>query len=85
MKSCFVAKISGPQKTGRIAAELLGKNCEWKFPSASPSFREPLEHSLNERGSSVELTDEALTSSPGEAFPIENIDYKMADSSDLLL
>lgn len=52
---------------------------------ASPSFREPLEHSLNERGSSVELTDEALTSSPGEAFPIENIDYKMANSSDLLL
>ena len=88
MKSCFVAKISGPQKTGRIAAELLGKNCEWKFPSASPSFREPLEHSLNERTRlerSVELTDEALTSRPGEAFPIENIDYKMADSSDLLL
>ena len=56
---------------------------------ASPSFREPLEHSLNERGSRSRLTDgrtdEALTSSPGEAFPIENIDYKMADSSDLLL
>ena len=87
MKSCFVAKISAhPQKTGpRIAAELLGKNCEWKFPSASPSFREPLEHSLNERGSSVELTDEALTPRPGEAFPIENIDYEMADSSELLL
>ena len=57
LKSCFVAKISGPQKTGRIAAELLGKNCEWKFPTRVRVFGSPLEHSLNERTRLERRTD----------------------------
>lgn len=97
MKSCFVAKISKNTLLlsgfPRKQEELL-QNCEWKFPTATCEFSHrtsvgapgaQFKRTRLEDRSSVELTDEALTPSPGEAFPIENIDYKMADSSDLLV